>query len=132
MARNEQLKCPQEKKLRNFHEKLNLKETALPQQQRTDFQWQWQLLKNQCHAAAHEGVGNGKAQIQYSEVPVRIEKKHKDHHDKEAQIDAEKTPQAKPIDGCFSHLLILAQSAEIVAQSEDSMVGVHTHNQNKG
>ncbi|KAF7828051.1 hypothetical protein G2W53_019215 [Senna tora] len=94
IARSEQRKRGRpEKKLRDFHEKLNLNESADPQQQ-TDLQWQ--LLKNQCH----------------SEVPERMEKKHKD--------------------GCVDHLLILAQSAEIVAQSEDSMVGIHTDQQNEG
>lgn len=120
MARSdEQIKRgPLGQKSRNFHEKLNLNETVLPRQQQTELR---------CHtAAAHEDV-NGK--VQYcSEVPVNnvtMKKKHKDHHDKEAQTDAQ--------NGCVNHLLILAQSAEIVAQCEDSvMVGFHTDNQSKG
>lgn len=105
MARSEK-QGSREKRLRNFNDKLNLNESA--QRQQTDLQWQ--LLKNQCHKG--------------EDMHGRMEK-HEDHREKEAQGDGEVASQAKPIDGCVNHLLILAQSAEIVAQSEDN-------NQNRG
>lgn len=106
----------QEKGCRNFHENFDLNVTAQELEQQPDLQWE--LLENHCS--------------QYSEFSGNMEK-HRDNLSMEAPKLEEQVPQTKTFEGCVDQLLVLAQSAEIVAaQSEDSVAGTRTHNQNKG
>ena len=117
MIKNEQLKHGQQEKwFNNFHENLDLNVTAQELEQQPDFRWE--LLENRYS--------------QYSELSGKIEK-HRDSISLEAQQQGNQIPQTKISEACVNDLLILAQSAEIVAQSEDSVAGEHTNNQkNKG
>lgn len=116
MTQSEQLKnSEKEKEFRNFHEKFDLNVTAHELEQQPDVQQQ--LLENY--------------NSQYSELPGRMEK-HKDNDIVDAQQHREQVHQTRTHEGCVDHLLILAQSAEIVAQSEDGVAGMHTNNQIKG
>ncbi|KAJ1423642.1 hypothetical protein SESBI_12278 [Sesbania bispinosa] len=117
IVRSEQIKhCEQEKRFRNFHENFDLNVTAQELEQQPDLQWE--LLENDYS--------------RYSELSGNMEK-HGDNLSVEAPQYEEQVPQTKTFEGCVDHLLILAQSAEIVAeQSEDSVAGTHTNNQNQG
>ncbi|KAG4402016.1 hypothetical protein AAZX31_02G102200 [Glycine max] len=113
MIKNEQLKHGQQEKwFNNFHENLDLNVTAQELEQQPDFRWE--LLENRYS--------------QYSELSGKIEK-HRDSISLEAQQQGNQIPQTKISEACVNDLLILAQSAEIVAQSEDSVAGEHTNNQ---
>lgn len=116
MTQTEQRKnTEQEKEFRIFHENFDLNVVAHELEQQPDVQRQ--LLENY--------------NSQYSELPGRMEK-HKGNHIVDAQQHGEQVHQTKTREGCVDHLLILAQSAEIVAQSEDGVAGMHTNNQIKG
>lgn len=105
----------QQIEFRNFHDKFDLNITAPEQEQQPHVQWEF--LDNH-----YSG---------FSELPRRMDK-HKYNHSTEAQQHGEQVPQSNTLEGCVDHLLILAQSAEIIAQSEDGVAGMHTDNQNKG
>ncbi|XP_058769223.1 uncharacterized protein LOC131646432 isoform X2 [Vicia villosa] len=100
----------QEKSCNNLHNNFDLNVTAQELEEEPDLQCE--LIEN--HYS------------QYRE-------KHVDNHNMETDKHEELVPRAKTSDGSVDHLLILAQSAEILAaQSEDSGPSTHTtNNQNQ-
>ncbi|KAL5100250.1 hypothetical protein RYX36_004577 [Vicia faba] len=110
ITKSEQLKqCQQEKSCKNFYNNFDLNVTAQELEEETDLQCE--LIEN--HYS------------QYRE-------KHVDNHSMENDKHEELVPRAKTFEGSVDHLLILAQSAEILAtQSEDSVPNTHTDNQNQ-
>ena len=125
MARSEQHgHGPQEKGLRNFHEKLDLNRSSQLLLQQPDVQWQ--LLDTKKHKRSVAGLAK---HSQYDQV-VQSKYEYKGNFSKEAQLDGKLV--ANHIDVGVDHLLILAQSAEMVAESENSFSVMHTNHQNKG
>lgn len=112
ITKSEQLKHgQQEKTYNNFHKNFDLNVTAQELEEEPNLQYE--LIEN--HYS------------QYRE-------KHVDNRGMETDKHEELVPQAKTFEGSVDHLLILAQSAEILAaQSEDSVPSTHTtNNQNQG
>ncbi|TKY69676.1 hypothetical protein E2542_SST05957 [Spatholobus suberectus] len=113
IIQNEQLKHGQQEKwFKNFHKNFDLNVTAPEMEQQPALRWE--LLENRYS--------------QYSELSGKMEK-HRDNISLKAQQQGNQVPLTKTSEGCVDDLLILAQSAVIVAQSEDSVTGVHTNNQ---
>ncbi|OIW04760.1 hypothetical protein TanjilG_08643 [Lupinus angustifolius] len=114
MTQSDKLKHgEQEKGFRNLHGNFDLNVTAPELEEQPNVKWQ--LIE--------------KHNSQFSELPGRMEN-HKDNDSVDPQQCEEHAHQTKNVEGCIDHLLILAQSAEIVAQSEDGVARMDT-DQNK-